>query len=236
LESLIRSIQQKILKVLAKYSKTFALSGGTALDLYYLHHRFSKDLDFFSPNYNIKEINYLIEKIKQETKQKIKLEEELTSTGLAKVRFYAIPIEGYKEPLKLDFVEDVIFKKPTIRRFKGVPVYDVKNIYIQKIFAITGTHLVENHIGREITTGRIAARDIFDIYKLSQNVCPLHKFLLNLPKQQQRGMVQWYRSYSRQELKIDLLELDIYDKNFDSSKMIAYLDNEMKKFIEMIIQ
>jgi len=49
-------------------------------------------------------------------------------------------------------------------------------------------------------------------------------------------MVQWYRSYSRQELKIDLLELDIYDKNFDSSKMIAYLDNEMKKFIEMIIQ
>ena len=72
MESLIRSIQQKILKVLAKYSKTFALSGGTALDLYYLHHRFSKDLDFFSPNYNIKEINYLIEKIKQETNQKNK--------------------------------------------------------------------------------------------------------------------------------------------------------------------
>jgi len=37
LGSLIRSIQQKILKVLAKYLKTFALSGGTTLDLYYLH-------------------------------------------------------------------------------------------------------------------------------------------------------------------------------------------------------
>ena len=235
METIIRNIQQKILKILAEYSKTFALSGGTALELYYLHHRFSKDLDFFSPNYNIKEINILVEKISQETKQKIKLKEELTTRGVAKVRFYAIPIKGHKEPLKLDFVQDVIFEKPIIKKFKGVPVYDVRNIYIQKIFAITGTHLVENHTGKEITTGRRVARDIFDIYKLSQEVCPLHKFLFNLPREQQRGMVQWYRSYSRQELKVDLLELDIYEKKFDSSEMISYLDNEMKKFIERIL-
>jgi len=59
--------------------------------------------------------------------------------------------------------------------------------------------------------------------------------LFNLPREQQRGMVQWYRSYSRQELKVDLLELDIYEKKFDSSEMISYLDNEMKKFIERIL-
>jgi len=236
LEPIIRNIQQKILKILAKYSKTFALSGGTALDLYYLHHRFSKDLDFFSPNYNIKEISSLVEKIEQETKQKIKLKEELTTSGIAKARFYTTSIKGWKESLKLDFVEDVIIKNPTIKKFKGVPVYDVKNIYIQKIFAITGTHLVKNHIGKEIAVGRKVVRDIFDIYKLSQKICPLHIFLFNLPKEQQRGLVQWYRSYSRQELKIDLLELDIYGKNFDSSEMISYLDNEMKKFIERVLQ
>jgi len=236
MEKVIRNIQQQILRIFAKYSKTFALSGGTALDLYYLHHRFSKDLDFFSPNYSIKEINYLVDKITKETKQKIKLKEELTARRIAKVRLYVVPIKGYDEPLKLDFVEDVILKKPTIKRFNGVPVYSVKDIYIQKIFAITGTHLVENHVGREIITGRKVARDIFDIYMLSKKVCPLHKFLHNLPREQQRGMVQWYRSYSRQELKIDLLELDIYDKDFDASEMIFYLDNEIKKFIEMTLQ
>ena len=43
--------QRQILAFLAKdkvFSKHFYLSGGTALSEYYLHHRLSEDLDFFS--------------------------------------------------------------------------------------------------------------------------------------------------------------------------------------------
>jgi len=61
--------QRQILAFLAKdkiFSKHFYLSGGTALAEYYLHHRISEDLDFFSED-EIDKIwlNSLAKKIKQ---------------------------------------------------------------------------------------------------------------------------------------------------------------------------
>ena len=47
MNELIRQKQLEILKIFHKASKNFVLAGGTALELYYLQHRFSKDLDFF---------------------------------------------------------------------------------------------------------------------------------------------------------------------------------------------
>lgn len=46
----IRKAQKKILGIFAKRTRSFALAGGTALELYYLYHRFSFDLDFFHHN------------------------------------------------------------------------------------------------------------------------------------------------------------------------------------------
>ena len=75
---------------------------------------------------------------------KIKLESDFKAGGRARVRFYVVTIPGLDRPLKIDFVEDVIFKHPAIRKFKGVPVYSVDNLYLQKITAITGTSPVED--------------------------------------------------------------------------------------------
>jgi len=50
MDEIVRRIQLKVLQEFSKLSKTFALSGGTALELFYLGHRFSKDLDFFLQN------------------------------------------------------------------------------------------------------------------------------------------------------------------------------------------
>lgn len=236
METGIRNIQKKILKILSRHSKTFALSGGTALELYYLHHRFSKDLDLFSPQYGIGEIDNLVSRFERETGGKVILENELTAAGYAKVRFYSMAAKGTRIPLKIDFVEDVIFTKPKIRRFEGVRVYDVEHIYIQKVAAVTGLRLRRDDIGREITMGRRAARDVFDIYTLSSKVAPLHEFLCKLPREQQRGVIQWYRSFSRQELKTELLDLEIYDKKFDCSRMLRYLDSEIREFINRVIE
>ena len=98
---------------------------------------------------------------------------------MARVRFYVVTIPWLDRPLKIDFVEDVIFNSPDIRRFKGVPVYSVDNLYLQKITAITGTNPVEDDIGRVVFQGRRKARDAFDIYVLSRKVCPLRAFLKN---------------------------------------------------------
>lgn len=232
----IREAQKKILKAFAEDKGNFALAGGTALELYYLHHRFSADLDFFSPVYDFKEADKIVINFSKFVKAKIKLESEFVAAGRAKVRFYTMPITDSGRPLKMDFVEDVIFAKPDIKRFGGVRVYSIDNLYLQKIMAITGSRLEEDELGREAIQGRKEARDIFDIYMLSKKIKPLHIFLKEVPQQQQRGMVHWYQTFSRQDLKLALLDLDIYDKKFNSREMIIYLENEIKKFAKGVIE
>jgi len=227
----IRKMQLRVLEIFSKAAKTFALAGGTALELFYLKHRFSKDLDFFSSNYAIKEIENIVSQIKSGLKLQVKFENEFVATGHARVRFYTVGSKKTRTQLKIDFVEDVFFKSPVIRKFNNIPVYDVKNIYTQKIFAIAGICTTKNGFGKETATGRNEARDAFDVYMLSKQVKPLHIVIKNLPRVQQRGLVQWWRSFSRLDLKIGVMDLDIYQKKFDVSEMLSHLDDEIKKFI-----
>lgn len=232
----IRKAQKRILDIFAKRARSFALAGGTALELFYLHHRFSLDLDFFSPKYARAEIDALTTEFRRVTKSKIKLESEFIAGNKAKVSFYTMPLKGSGRPLKIDFVEDTLFTKPVIKRFSNLPVYSVKNIYIQKLVAITGTHPEIDEIGRQFTQGRREARDIFDIYTLSMKIEPLHIFLKSASGIIQKGIVHWYQTFSRQELKLSLLDLNIYDNKFDAKKMIIYLEDEIKQFVRQVLE
>lgn len=227
----IREAQLEVLKIFSTTTETFSLAGGTALELYYLHHRFSVDLDFFSPQYSLKEINKLVSGFKKYSKA-IKFESEFVAKGRAHVRFYVIPVKGTDRPLKIDFVEDVVFEKPSIKRFNKVPVYSAENMYLQKIMTITGIEFIEDDTGRLRSQGRNKARDVFDLYMLSKKICELHIFLRKQSHQIKRGIVHWYQTFSRQDVSLALLDLDIYDKNFDARKMIIYLEEEVKKFIK----
>ncbi|MFC1708812.1 nucleotidyl transferase AbiEii/AbiGii toxin family protein [Candidatus Omnitrophota bacterium] len=232
----IRKAQELVLKAFAKEAKGFALAGGTALELFYLNHRFSADLDFFSPKYDTKEIEGLLKAFKKACGKKISLESEFIAPTKAKVRFYAMPVTGSSRALKIDFVEDVQFDKPAIRKVKGVRIYSAANLYLQKISAISGIGSGMDSIGRRVSAGRGQARDVFDVYMLSKKIEPLHAFLKNAPSQYQRGMIHWHRTFSRQGLKLSLLDLDIYDTNFDSRQMIEYFDDEIKQFMKEVVE
>lgn len=228
----IREAQLEILKVFSRLSQTFALCGGTALELFYLRHRFSRDLDFFSAEYNFAEIDKLVAEFNKCLGKKLKLESELTIEGKAKVRFYTVNIKGAPSPLKIDFIEDVFIEKPTIRKFDFIPVYDVKNIYYHKILTLVGTKLTLDETGKDVITGRREPRDIVDVYYLSRKISPLHKFIKKFPSCYKRGLVYWYRTYSRYDFKIEAIELDIYDKEFNVSSVIKHFDKEIEKIIE----
>lgn len=233
----IREAQKKILEVFADKAENFALSGGTALELYYLHHRFSSDLDFFSPEYDLSEIKKLTSAFSKHTGNKLKLETEFNASGKAKVRFYTMPLKNSDRPLKIDFIEDVFFSKPIIKKFQKVPVYSVNNIYMQKIIAVSGFPFGVDEIGKEVRIGRREeARDAFDIYMFSKKILPLHIFLRDVPQYLQRGIVHWYRTFARQDIKLSLLDLDIYDKHFDSQEMVIYIEDEIKKFMKGIAE
>lgn len=140
--TVLTSDQKKILSVLAKdnsFSKYFYLSGGTALSEYYLHHRFSEDLDFFSSD-EIDKIwlNSLAKKIKRTIGfKKLDIEESFnrnlvyftTSKETIKTEFTYYPfvqIEPFviKNGIKVDSLTDIavnkfftVYQKPTARHF-----------------------------------------------------------------------------------------------------------------------
>ncbi len=227
----IRKAQNKFLKAFSEVKTSFALAGGTALELYYLNHRFSLDLDFFSSVYKLEEIEKIINSAQKHFKSKITLENEFSAAGRAKVRFYIVKVEGTNRPLKIDFVQDVFLNKPNIKEIEGVKVYSAEDIYLRKIIAISGLSLESDQIGRQMFSGRRKVRDTFDLYMLSKKVKPLSEFLKDVPANFQRGLIHWYRSFPRREFKLALLDLDIYDKKIDSKKVIIYLEDQIKEFI-----
>ncbi|MBI1952919.1 MAG: nucleotidyl transferase AbiEii/AbiGii toxin family protein [Candidatus Omnitrophica bacterium] len=236
MESKVRGAQRAVLRVFSRQAGDFALAGGTALELYYLHHRFSADLDFFSPRYGLSEIERLVSAFEKGLRQKMRLESESEAGGRARVRVYSMPVKGSPRPLKIDFVEDVLVKKPEIRKADGVRVYSPENIYFMKIAAISGIRPMVDEVGREVMEGRGQARDVFDVHLLSKCFEPLRLFLKAVPAPWQKGIVHWYRTFSRQELKLALMDLDIYDAKFDSGEMIRYLEDEVRQFAKAVLE
>jgi len=153
----------------------------------------------------------------------------------ARVRFYSVYLKEAGTPLKIDFIEDIIFRKPNIKRFDGIPVYSVEDIYYQKILAFVGTRLKIDETGKEAIAGRGEARDIVDVYYLSKRIIPLHSFIKKLPPLYRRGIVYWYRTFSRNDFKLDVLDLDIYDRDFDVGTLIRHFDMEIKKIVKEVM-
>lgn len=140
--TILTSGQKQILAILAKdkiFSKHFYLSGGTALSEYYLHHRLSEDLDFFSGD-EIDKIwlNSLAKKIKKTIGFKKLDNQESFNRNLVyfstpattiKTEFTYYPfvqIESFliKNGIKVDSLTDIavnkfftIYQKPTARHF-----------------------------------------------------------------------------------------------------------------------
>jgi len=230
----LRSFQLEVLDIFKGIKSSFALAGGTALEIYYLQHRFSLDLDFFSATFNKNEIKKIVSAFRRLPGASLKMENEVRIGRAASAIFYTLSKKGLKRPLKVDFIEDNLISRPKIVKFGGVPVYSVKDIYAQKIYAVSGTAMRYDDAGRDFFEGRKESRDIFDIYMLSKKVMPLHKFVEEMPRQAQRGLLHWYNTFSRHDFKIGLIDLDIYEKDFNSQEILIYLEGEVKKFIKRI--
>lgn len=140
--TILTHAQKQILAILVKdeiFQKHFYLSGGTALSEYYLQHRISEDLDFFSEN-EIDKIwlNSLAKKIKKSVHfGKLDIEESFnrnlvfftTNKVAIKTEFTYYPFTRIeksitKNGIKIDSLIDIavnkfftIYQKPTARHF-----------------------------------------------------------------------------------------------------------------------
>ena len=224
--------RDRILKALAGKLDGLYLAGGTALSLFYFHHRESYDLDFFTKEFSQARIKNIVSDLAGSTGRKITLEVEQDKKDAARIMIYHLRISK-DELLKMDFVEDVYELLKPIKTLDGIPVLSLEDIYIRKIFAVCGSNKTVDLTGREtFIGGRQQARDFFDLYFLSTTFMPLSKFASEYCSgTQKESIAVWYRAYDRSYMQTALLDIAT-DKNVSFRDM----DNHFKKEINRIIR
>ena len=139
--------QLKFLELATKdkqITNRFYLTGGTALSEFYLHHRLSEDLDFFSE----KEINpRLVEVFLQKIASKIKIKKIIKQQILG-LHTYKLEFKD-NDFLKVDFSYYPFLKIEKGKKFGDLEISSVYDIAVNKIHTIAM---------------RTNARDFVDLY------------------------------------------------------------------------
>lgn len=176
----IYNLQEHVLKKLQEMSdhqfNNSKLCGGTALSRCWLNHRVSYDLDFF-----LKEGFKAQELLRSFKKNKINYEIKDIVDDNRK----ANQLHGYivlnKEKLKVSFVEDSYFDVYNkIKRPFGSLIATTESIdglYHRKLRTVSGA----GSEGDYVDGGRQKARDLFDLFVLSQEYMPIKKFIKSIP-------------------------------------------------------
>lgn len=142
-------LQDKFLSWWKVLNLPFYLTGGTALGRFYLNHRLSEDLDFFT-NANPQYLQYIAEvKNKISSHFEINIQQSLFSEDFT--RFFIIE-DGIS--LKIEFVNDVAYYAGNPEIYQYGEIDTPINILSNKLSAIVG---------------RDEPKDIFDIIHLSLN-------------------------------------------------------------------
>lgn len=226
--SYIESEQKRVTGIVTNKFKKYYLTGGTALSFYFSH-RFSEDLDFFTQKYKKEDPGRIMNFVSKETGFNFKLEAEQNKTGLIPMKVYSLELKK-KYILKIDFVQDY---EKNIKKIKN-GIHSIEDIYYRKICAGMGMAGKQDITGRIIPTGRQSAKDLFDIYYLSQHHQALSEYFLeHFTYDKAEGIIAWYRKFNRLDLKIELMDLV---PGVDTAKVMKHLDDEiLKKLPEKLI-
>ena len=212
--------QKKIFRLVKAFTTTYYLTGGTAL-AFHFKHRFSEDLDFFTQEYRKEDPDKIMNHIKEKTKYPYSLIHELNEPGLVPLKSFQLALEKGAS-LKIDFVSDFT---PNLREIKH-GMHSPQDIYYRKICVTLGKKAgMTDDIGRTISIGRQAVKDLLDIYYLSKQLEPVHKFFLRYFAPNAFEYVEaWYRGFNRLEAK---LEMKYYAPAIDPGDVFRYLDKEI---------
>lgn len=232
----ILEIRDKVLEVVKGHLNGFFLAGGTALSLFYFHHRESYDLDFFTKEFSKKRIEEIISKISDYTRTKVDLMAEQSSRNKAKMLIYNLPVNK-EYSLKIDFIEDIYrILRPQII-INDIPVLSKEDIYLRKIFAACGSYQTIDDSGKNIFLGgRQDAKDFFDLYHLSRTFMRLSNFAIKYcTSAEKESIIIWYKSYDRFSIKSGLVDI-ITDKKIDYTEMDRHFKLEVENLIQKDIE
>lgn len=194
----------------------YYLTGGTALAEFYLHHRYSEDLDFFTRS----QVNPIkIRKFLSNIQKDIGFVEALEKHISGLYQFELIFGDGTK--LKIDFNE---YDFPQIERgvdYHGLHIDSKYDIAVNKVYTITS---------------RIKSRDFVDLYMLiSQGEFSMDQLISRIPdkfdtKPTNLSLVRGFLAAQ------ELTDYPTMLIPFDRKKMVEFYLEEVKKLEKRIFK
>ena len=193
--------QIEILKLFfaTTFAKPFFLTGGTALSAFYLAHRDSKDLDFFSlEKYDPQQLEVVILDIAQKMGCEI-------FTKIKSDTYNEIYLENVNWKQRIDIVKEQPKRFGEVVDIEGVRVDSLDNIGSNKITAIFG---------------RLEIKDYIDLYSIVTQTENSFEELFVLAKQKDLGLTEFYfastiadisQIQTWPDLKIDLDKQAMFD-------------------------
>lgn len=231
-EITVTKTQETILKSLAGKMDNFYLAGGTALSLFHLNHRFSEDLDFFTQKFNSAEVKKIADYLKESLKGNIELGGQNPPGKGVEHMHYDFELSAGLV-IRLDFVQDVFTLIQPTESKNGIQVLSVEDIYLRKIYAVSGFRTGHDETGRaQFIGGRQDAKDLFDIYYLSREIMNLADFVEKYCNQAlKEGVIRWFNTFPRQEMKEGLSFIK-------TTKAIEFrdIDRQLKIEIDRILE
>lgn len=151
-KSILSQNQKNILTIISRdkvICNSFYLTGGTALAEFYLHHRLSEDLDFFSEGeFEPQDISVFLEKIKKEGKiDKVEFQQSFNRN-----LFFLSLIDGDK--IKTEFTYFPFTRIEKKQKIGNLYIDSLLDIAINKVFTIYQ---------------KPRSRDFIDLYLILQN-------------------------------------------------------------------
>ncbi len=134
-KNILTSKQLEFLELIQSYkqiTKAFYLTGGTALSQFYLHHRYSEDVDLFSEN---KEVNHLlIDSFLKKVSEKLKVKKINRMQFLGLVSYKLMYNDG--QTLKVDFNYYPFLRIEKGKKFGDLEVDSLIDIAANKIHTL----------------------------------------------------------------------------------------------------
>ena len=181
---ILTSLQKQFIRKLSEspFKKSFFLTGSTALAAFYLHHRLSEDLDFFTEN--PEEVREILPWL-QETASQMDLRLEIRRQSKSFIDcFFESGGSGF---LKIDFAHDAPFRLEKIRLLPEFQIYvdNLTDISCNKLSALYD---------------RAEPKDFVDLYFLDREFSPFDQ-ILERAKKKHIGIDDYWLAQSLQQVQ-----------------------------------
>ena len=213
---LLTPFQRQIVKAISKspLQEHFYLTGGTALAVFYLQHRYSLDLDFFTADPTaVSRVPLILEDIATQ----LNVQVTFTRTLGSFLQCFFHNVAG--DRVQIDFAQDSPYRLQPIQTNEdlGIQIENLIDIACNKLSALFD---------------RAEPKDFVDIYFICQEVLPFEE-LVTKTKQKHLGLDDYWLAVAMQRVEqVEILPRMIKTISLDDLKRF-FLD-QAKKLMENI--